>query len=103
MPEDRRTTTPVQAGSDGEANPVNPSQGPGQAGADGVQAVPSPGHPNSSAGPGVRAAQGASPEDGIHAATKSPGSDSSVTSPGAWTSIAAPGKPDGEVDTRSCG
>ena len=74
MPEDRDTTTP-----------------------DGARA---PGADDSSAGPGVRAAQGPSPEDGIHAGEKAEGSDAGVTSPGAWTAIAAPGKPDGEVDTR---
>ena len=100
MPEDREATTVDQAGSDGEANPVGPAQGPGQAATQGVQAVPSPGHADSSAGPGVRAAQGDSPEDGIHAGEKSEGSDASVTSPGSWTALAAPGKPDGEVDTR---
>ena len=100
MPEDREHTTVAQAGSDSEANPVTSAQGPGQAGSQGVQAVPAPGHPDSSAGPGVRAAQGASPEDGIHAGDKDAGSDASVSSPGAWTAIAAPGHPDGEVDTR---
>ena len=100
MPEDRTHTTVPQAGSDAEANPVNPAQGPGQAGSAGVQSVPAPGHPDSSAGPGVRTAQGASPEDGVHAGEKSPGSDASVSSPGAWTALAAPGHPDGEVDTR---
>ena len=100
MPEDRNATTVPQAGSDGEANPVSPARGPGQAGSAGVQAVPSPGSSNSSAGPGVRTAQGASPKDGIHAGDKAPGSDASVTSPGAWTARAAPGAPDGEVDTR---
>lgn len=98
MPEDRDATTPADAGVE---NPVDSAQGPGQAGQDMVQSVPSPGHADSSAGPGVRAAQGASPEDGIAAADKSEGSDASVTSPGAWTALAAPGKPDGEVDTRS--
>ncbi len=101
MPEDRNATTVDQAGSDGEANPVTSAQGPGQAGATGVQPVPAPGHPDSSAGPGVRAAQGASPEDGIHAAEKAPGSDASISSPGAWTALAKPGAPDGQVDTRS--
>ena len=100
MPEDRKATTVPQAGSDAEANPVNPAQGPGQAGSQGVQPVPAPGHPDSSAGPGVRTAQGASPEDGIHAADKSEGSDASVSSPGAWTALAPPGQPDGQVDTR---
>ena len=100
MPEDRESTTVQQAGSDAEANPVTPGQDPGQAGSPGVQAVPAPGHSGSSAGPGVRVAQGASPEDGIHAGDKAEGSDASVSSPGAWTAIAAPGKPDGEVDTR---
>ncbi len=80
MSEDRETP-PVQAGP--------------------VQAVPAPGHADSSAGAGVRTAQGESPEDGIHAGDKKPDSDASVTSPGAWTALAAPGKPDGEVDTRS--
>ena len=106
MPEDRDHTTVEQAGSDttdtrGSANPVTPDQGVGQAGSQGVQAVPAPGHRDSSAGPGVRTAQGASPEDGIHQGDKAPGSDASVTSPGAWTAIAAPGHPDGEVDTRA--
>ena len=66
-----------------------------------VQAVPAPGSPDSSAGAGVRVAQGASPEDGIDAGDKASGSDASVSSPGAWTALAVPGKPDGEVDTRS--
>ncbi len=106
MPEDRDHTTVEQAGSDaadtseGSANPVTPAQGVGQAGSQGVQAVPAPGHRDSSAGPGVRTAQGASPEDGITQADKAPGSDASVTSAGAWTALAAPGHPDGEVDTR---
>ena len=104
MPEDRDHTTVEQAGSDasdhGRANPVTPAQGVGQAGSQGVQPVPAPGHRDSSAAPGVRTAQGASPEDGIVQDDKSPGSDASVTSPGAWTAIAAPGAPDGEVDTR---
>ena len=100
MPEDRDHTTVEQAGSDGEANPVTPAQGVGQAGSHGVQPVPAPGHRDSSAGPGVRTAQGASPEDGIVQEDKAPGSDASVTSAGAWTAIAAPGAPDGEVDTR---
>jgi len=100
VPEDRQSTTVEQAGHDGGANPVTSAQGPGQSGRDGVLPVPAPGHADSSAGPGVRAGQGASPENGIHAADKSPGSDASVTSPGSWTALAAPGKPDGEVDTR---
>ena len=73
---------------------------PGQDPAAPVAPVPAPGDPEGSAAPGVRTAQGASPEDGVHAGEKAEGSDSSVTSPGAWTAIAAPGKPDGEVDTR---
>ena len=120
MPEDRDRTT-VQQGVqdeqvdpdhvdgdhvdgdhvDGAANPVTPAQGPGQAGSDAVLPVPAPGASDSSAGPGVRTAQGASPEDGVHAGEKSPGSDASVSSPGAWTALAAPGAPDGEVDTRA--
>jgi hypothetical protein len=100
VPEDRESTTVEQAENDGAANPVSSAQGPGQAGHDAVLPVPAPGHAESSAGPGVRAAQGASPEDGIVAADKSEGSDASVSSPGSWTAIAAPGKPDGEVDTR---
>jgi hypothetical protein len=86
MPQDREAPTP-------EPDAVTPGQAE-------VAAVPAPGHADSSAGPGVRAAQGESPEDGIHSAGKEEGSDASVTSPGAWTAIAAPGKPDGEVDTR---
>ena len=79
MPEDRDRTTVEQAGSDGEANPVTPAQGVGQAGSQGVQPVPAPGHRDSSAGPGVRTAQAASPEDGIVQDDKEPGSDASVT------------------------
>ena len=106
MPEDRERTTVEQAGSDagtgdGGANPVTPAQGAGQARTQGVQPVPAPGHSDSSAGPGVRTAQGASPQDGIVQDDKEPGSDASVTSPGAWTALAAPGAPDGEVDTRA--
>jgi hypothetical protein len=85
MPND----APTPAGThdeDGEPTPVQP--------------VPAPGAEDSSAGPGVRAARGASPEDGVHAGEKSEDSDAAVSSPGAWTSVAAPGKPDGEVDTR---
>lgn len=80
MPEDRATPTP-------------PSEPP----------VPAPGHADSSAGPGVRTAQGARPEDGSHdddADGMVEGGDSAAGSPGAWTALAAPGKPDGEVDTR---
>jgi hypothetical protein len=97
MPEDSDNSTPSAAATDAEANPVTPAQDPAAP----VAPVPAPGHPDSSAGPGVLAAQGASPEDGVHAGEKDEGSDASVTSPGAWTAVAAPGKPDGEVDTRS--
>ena len=97
MPDDAQKTTTEQAGTDGGANPVQPAQDPDAP----VAAVPAPGHADSSAGPGVRTAQGASPEDGIHAGDKAEGSDASVSSPGAWTALAAPGKPDGEVDTRA--
>lgn len=69
---------------------------PGQPPAAPVPPVPAPGD----TAPGVRAAQGASPEDGVHRGEKDDESDASVSSPGAWTAIAAPGKPDGEVDTR---
>ena len=96
MPEDSAKTTPENSGGQDEANPV----GPAQDAAAPVAPVPAPGHEDSSAGPGVRTAQGASPEDGIHAGDKAEGSDASVSSPGAWTALAAPGKPDGEVDTR---
>ena len=96
MPEDSAKTTPETSGGQDEANPVTP----GQDAAAPVAPVPAPGHEDSSAGPGVRTAQGASPEDGIHAGDKAEGSDASVSSPGAWTALAAPGKPDGEVDTR---
>jgi hypothetical protein len=63
--------------------------------------VPAPGAAAGASSPGVRAAQGPSPADGVHAGEKSEDSDASVTSPGAWTAAAAPGKPDGEVDTRA--
>ena len=101
MPEDRENTSVTaadQPDADGMSS-VQPAQDPEAAVA--PVPVPAPGHADSSAGPGVRTAQGASPDDGIHAGDKSEGSDSSVTSPGAWTALAAPGKPDGEVDTRS--
>ncbi len=91
MPEDREHTS--TSPSD-QPDPVQPAQD------EAVAPVPAPGHDDSSAGPGVRTAQGASPEDGVHAGDKAEGSDSSVSSPGAWTALAAPGKPDGEVDTR---
>ena len=101
MPEDADRTaadTPTSGARSGaDANPVQPAQDPEAP----VAAVPAPGHHDSSAGPGVRTAQGASPEDGIAAGDKEPGSDASVSSPGAWTALAAPGKPDGEVDTRA--
>jgi hypothetical protein len=96
MPDDAAKTTVDDATTDGSANPVQPAQDPAAP----VQPVPAPGHPDSSAGAGVRTAQAASPDDGIVADDKEPGSDASVTSPGSWTAIAAPGKPDGEVDTR---
>ena len=97
MPEDRESTP---------SRPQRPETDPtpssrGRPARDGVAAVPAPGHAGSSAGAGVRTAQGASPEDGIDAGDKAPDSDATVTSPGAWTALAAPGKPDGEVDTRS--
>ena len=97
MPDDADKTTVETSGTDGAANPVQPAQDPAAP----VAPVPAPGHADSSAGPGVRTAQGASPEDGVHAGEKAEGSDSSVSSPGAWTALAAPGKPDGEVDTRA--
>lgn len=96
MPEDSDKTTLSHASSDADATPVTPAQDPAAP----VAPVPAPGSADSSAGPGVRAAQGASPEDGVHAGEKEAGSDASVSSPGAWTAVAAPGKPDGEVDTR---
>ena len=95
MPEDRDATT-TSSQPDSTPTPVQPAQDPDAP----VAPVPAPGHEDSSAGPGVRTAQGASPEDGIHAGDKDEGSDASVSSPGSWTAIAAPGKPDGEVDTR---
>jgi hypothetical protein len=92
MPEDSEDTS--TSASD-QPDPVQPAQDAA------VAPVPAPGHADSSAGPGVRTGQGASPEDGVHAGDKAEGSDSSVSSPGAWTALAAPGKPDGEVDTRA--
>ena len=74
---------------------------PGQSPDAGASPVPAPGQPVGATSPGVRVAQGASPEDGVHAGSKDEDSDAAVTSPGAWTAAAAPGKPDGEVDTRS--
>ena len=96
MPDDAPKTVDT-SDTDAEANPVQP----GQESDAPVAAVPAPGHADSSAGAGVRTAQGASPEDGVHAGEKAEGSDASVSSPGAWTAVAAPGKPDGEVDTRA--
>ena len=97
MPDDADKTTVETTETDGGANAVQPAQDADAP----VAPVPAPGHPDSSAGPGVRTAQGASPEDGVHAGDKDAGSDASVSSPGAWTALAAPGKPDGEVDTRA--
>jgi hypothetical protein len=97
MPDDAARTTPDTSSSDADANPVTPAQDAAAP----VAPVPAPGSVDSSAGAGVRTAQGASAEDGIHPGNKSEGSDASVSSPGAWTALAAPGKPDGEVDTRS--
>ena len=94
MPDDQEHTS---ATASDQPDPVQPGQDPDTP----VAPVPAPGHADSSAGPGVRTAQGASPEDGVHAGDKAPGSDSAVSSPGAWTAIAAPGKPDGETDTRA--
>jgi hypothetical protein len=74
---------------------------PGQPPGAGVSPVPAPGDVPGAALPGVQAAQGPSPEDGVHAGDKDEDSDAAVSSPGAWTAIATPGKPDGEVDTRS--
>lgn len=96
MPEDAPKTPPDSSSTQPEGTPGTPAQDPPAP----VAPVPAPGHADSSAGPGVRTAQAASPEDGIHAGEKSPDSDASVSSPGAWTALAAPGKPDGEVDTR---
>lgn len=78
----------------GEPDAVQPAQDAG------VAPVPAPGHRDSSAGPGVRTAQGG-PQDGRPAADEEPGSDAPGSSPGAWTAVAAPGKPDGEPDTRA--
>lgn len=85
------------SGSDDGRERAVPGQAPGQEGSP----VPSPGAAPGVSSPGVRVAQGASPEDGVHAGEKSEGSDASISSPGSWTAAAAPGKPDGEVDTRS--
>ncbi len=63
--------------------------------------VPSPGDVPGAGVPAVSVAQGASPEDGIHAGEKAPGSDASITSPAAAVALAVPGHPDGEVDTRT--
>ena len=96
MPDDSPHTTPQDSSTQAEANPVTPAQDTDAP----VAPVPAPGHEDSSAGTGVRTAQAASPEDGIHGADQGEGSDASISSPGAWTALAAPGKPDGEVDTR---
>ena len=89
MPSDAEKTTVDTSSTDADANPVQPAQDVGAP----VAPVPAPGHPDSSAGPGVRTAQAAGPAEGE-------GAEVDADSPGAWTAIAAPGKPDGEVDTR---
>jgi hypothetical protein len=94
MSDDEATTGP-QVSDDG-AHAV-PGQPPGTP----VQPVPAPGAAPGVSAPAVHASQGPAPEDGVHAAEKTPGSDASISSPGAWSSLAVPGKPDGEVDTRS--
>lgn len=91
----------VDPADEGTAAPDREHAVPGQLPGDPVQPVPSPGTPAGTVTPGVEAAQGPSPQDGIHAGTKDEGSDASVASPGAFTALAPPGKPDGEVDTRS--
>jgi hypothetical protein len=73
---------------------------PGRAPEGAGSPVPATGGTPGSSTPGVLAAQGPSPDDGISAGDQAEGSDASVTSPGAWTAAAVPGKPDGEVDTR---
>lgn len=78
---------------DAPAERAVPGQLPGDAA---PPPVPTPG----AGSPGVRVAQGPSPDTGINAGEKGEDSDASVTSPGAWTAAAAPGKPDGEVNTR---
>jgi hypothetical protein len=98
MPEDRDHTTVEQAGSDGEANPVTPRRASGRPGRRACSRA-APGHRDSSAGPGVRTAQGASPEDGIVQDDKAPAA--TPASPRRrLDALAAPGHPDGEVDTR---
>lgn len=99
MADDAPLTRPPATSGDPQQEPATPVT-PGQDADDPVAPVPAPGDPGSSAGAGVRAAQGPSPQDGIPAGEKAPDSDASVSSPGAWTAVAAPGKPDGEVDTR---
>ncbi|HWH28468.1 MAG TPA: hypothetical protein VNU26_05820 [Mycobacteriales bacterium] len=100
VPEDARDDVVVaEAGPQGggEGARALPGTPPGPA----VSPVPAPGAAPGVSVPGVQAAQAASPEDGIPAGDKTPGSDASVSSPGAWTALAVPGKPDGEVDTRA--
>lgn len=93
--DDSELDEPATGGS-GPAQAV-PGQPPGSP----VSPVPSPGEAPGTATPGVQAAQGASPQDGVHAGDKAEDSDAATSSPGAWTALAPPGKPDGEVDTRS--
>lgn len=95
QPADPTALDDVPAGEPEGAGAV-PGQQPGVA----ASPVPSPGEAPGASLPGVQAAQGASPDDGVHAGEKAEGSDASVSSPGAWTATAVPGKPDGEVDTR---
>ena len=83
--------------SDEQEARVVPGQGPGPA----VPPVPPPGAGVGVSTPEVKAAQAASPEDGIHQQDKAADSDATTTSSGAWTALAPPGKPDGEVDTRA--
>jgi hypothetical protein len=98
LPEDARDDrVPVDRGPEGDGARAVPGQAPTSQ----APPVPVPGAAAGTSVPGVQAAQGPSPEDGIHAGDKAAGSDASVSSPGAWTALAVPGKPDGEVDTRS--
>lgn len=100
MTENSATGDSTEDGYPHGGDPSSAHPTPGQPGAQ-APPVPAPGMAPGTTTPGVQTAQGASPQDGIHADDKAAGSDASTTSPGAWTALAPPGKPDGEVDTRS--
>lgn len=100
-PVDEQETSTAEAVRAAGQRPSAGQQVPGQAPGAAQPPVPSPGDVPGATVPAVAAAQGASPDTGIHQGEKAPGSDASTASPGAFVALAPAGHPDGEVDTRA--